>query len=120
MSASPDIACSDDYWNNQTEWTTLVASTPLAVQCPFPGQYLVPTPQSSPTSRCGDMTKVTIGCHRGTAIQFVAHPDDADCSADLENAKPSTEIFCSIVKCGYGTDFPVYFSALHLPRPLDG
>ena len=35
------------------------------------------------------MTKVTIGCQRSTAIQFVAHPDDADCSADLDNAKPS-------------------------------
>ncbi|OQV25448.1 hypothetical protein BV898_00389 [Hypsibius exemplaris] len=88
LSPSADIACSDAYWNNQTDWTTLVSAAPEAVQCPFPGQYLVPTPQSSPVSKCGDMTKVTIGCHRSTAIQFVAHPDDVACSAELENSKP--------------------------------
>ncbi|GAU93972.1 hypothetical protein RvY_05822 [Ramazzottius varieornatus] len=77
-----DQACSDGNFSNATEWITLVAHASREVPCPFPGHYLIPTAQPSRyASRCGEMTKVTIGCNRNTVVQFQTHSDTTDCPA---------------------------------------
>lgn len=77
-----DQACSDGNFSNGTEWLTLVAHASREVPCPFPGHYLIPTAQPSRyASRCGEMTKVTIGCNRNTVVQFQTHSDTTDCPA---------------------------------------
>ncbi|XP_055330213.1 uncharacterized protein LOC129582661 [Paramacrobiotus metropolitanus] len=95
ISRSEELACSEEFLNNRTAWTTLIAQNTQSIACPFPGQYLVSTPRDFAAQwpprgyqRCSQMTKVTIGCQRHSAVQMQAHPVDDDCPTAPEDTNP--------------------------------